>query len=178
MSQQRNRFKKFINNETIEQREDRLAKMANSWHFSVNNESGDNRGQRRFRCCPKDVIKLVFNSNVCQLNSKSKRMQPTIAIKVQGIFDMIGIDCIFGLPHTNRGKNGIVAITQKIGKLAFAAPIKTKEACEFFSLYISIFGPLKIMVSDQGREFCNKLMDDFCKRMNINMNKTWTIYNR
>ena len=49
-------------------------------------------------------------------------------------------------------------------------PIKSKEACEIAShlwVYICIFGPPQIILSDQGTEFCNKIVDSMLNAIGI-----------
>jgi hypothetical protein len=54
-----------------------------------------------------------------------------------------------------------------LSKYQYAVPIRSKTAEEMaqkFFIYISMFGPPKEIISDQGREFVNKIMketDDF-----------------
>ncbi len=73
--------------------------------------------------------------------------------------DRIGIDLVGGLPDTPSGYKGILVITDALSKYPFAVPIRTKtaqEIAEKLFTYISLFGPPKIILSDQGTEFLNK----------------------
>ena len=86
---------------------------------------------------------------------------PAIALLVLDIFDRIGIDLVFGLPLTEDGYHGCLIITEYLTKYPWAVPIKSKTAIEIAKHlfhYISIFGPPKEMLSDEGKEFNNNLI--------------------
>ncbi|CAF1091364.1 unnamed protein product [Brachionus calyciflorus] len=91
---------------------------------------------------------------------------PAQALKVDGIFTRIGIDLVFSLPVTEEGYKGIMVITEYLSKFTYAEPIKSKSSEEIVQIlwrYISLFGPPKIVLSDQGTEFNNKLVDGLIK---------------
>ena len=109
-----------------------------------------------------DVAKVIAECLTCQRHQKVPALyHPARAIEVEGIFDQIGIDLVFGLPETKDGYIGVFCIMQKITKYPFVYPIKTKSMPEMVVCllhYISVFGPPKQILSDQGNEFCNKLV--------------------
>jgi transposase InsO family protein len=87
---------------------------------------------------------------------------PAQALPVKGIFDRIGIDLVLGLPLTVDGYKGILVITEYLSKFPYAVPIRSKTADEIAEklwAYISIFGPAKEIISDNGSEFINKVID-------------------
>ena len=65
-----------------------------------------------------------------------------------------------------KGFKGIFIIIDYLSKFPYAVAIKNKNsnelAFEFFK-YISMFGPPKEIVSDQGKEFVNGIMAELCK---------------
>ena len=80
------------------------------------------------------------------------------AIDVESVGDMIAIDLNGPLVITKRGNKYICVIIEYVTKIAFANPIKSKTAedvAEILWIYISIYGPPKVLLSDQGTEFCN-----------------------
>ena len=80
------------------------------------------------------------------------------AIEVDSVGDMIAIDLNGPLVETKRLNKYICVITEYVTKMAFASAIKNKtaeEVAEILWIYISIYGPPKILFSDQGTEFCN-----------------------
>ena len=77
--------------------------------------------------------------------------------------DRISIDLIGGLPENDSGYTGILIITEALSKYPWFAPIRSKEASEIAAKlleFICIFGPPKIIVLDQGTEFCNRIVID------------------
>lgn len=113
------------------------------------------------------IIECVQQCIVCQRHQKIKpKSHKALSTVITGLFDQIGIDCVFGLPVTDEGFCGIVVITEYLSKIVFVEAIKSKEANEIVRVlwrYISISGPPKIVLSDQGREFVNNLVDTLLK---------------
>ena len=83
-------------------------------------------------------------------------------IEVTGFMDRIGMDLVLGLPETEDGYNGIIVITEYMTRFPWAAPIRSKSATEIAAKlfeFISIFGPPKEILSDNGKEFVNQVVD-------------------
>ena len=94
------------------------------------------------------------------------------ATEITGIFDRIGIDIVLGLPV-------ILVITDYLSKYPYAVPIKSKESWEIeFKLwtFITLFCPPKAILSDQGRVFCNQVVDQLLKLTGIER-KVTSVYN-
>lgn len=110
-----------------------------------------------------DIERIIGNCDQCKRNQKSiVYNHPANALEITRIFDRVGIDLILGLPETEEGFNGIMVITEYLSKYPLAKPIKSKNAEEIALIlfeYICLFGPHKIVLSDQGTEFNNKLID-------------------
>ena len=69
---------------------------------------------------------------------------------------------MFGLPETKEGYKGLLVITEYLTKYPYVAAIKSKTAEEIAEKlwnYIAIFGAPKIILSDQGNEFNNQLVN-------------------
>ena len=120
----------------------------------------------------KDQIAFVLKScETCARNQKEGELNhPAIALKVNGIFDRVGIDLVFGLPETPEGFVGVMVITDSLSKYPWAKPIKSKTAEEIAQVlkeYICIFGPPKIILSDCGREFNNEIIDTMLKNLGV-----------
>lgn len=97
-----------------------------------------------------------------KFNKVKKYSAPALALPIKGIFDRIGIDLVSGLPLTSDGYKGIMVITEYLSKYPYAVPIRSKSADEIAEklwVYISIFGPPKELLSDNGKEFLNKVID-------------------
>ena len=105
----------------------------------------------------------VKQCEVCQ-RTKWKFNKPAPAlhpVPVSDTWNKVSINLI-KLPVSKSGNRHCITLTDYFSKWVVAAPIPTKEAIHVAtSLYKMILRhgcPLEI-VSDQGREFCNKLVD-------------------
>lgn len=88
----------------------------------------------------------------------------------QRIFDLLGIYLVFGLPLTEEGYHGFLIITEYITKFPWVVPITSKDAIEIarhIFHYNSIFGPVKGLLSDEGNEFFNLLVNTMLELFGI-----------
>jgi hypothetical protein len=68
------------------------------------------------------------------------------------------MDTQWGLPETARGYKGLLVLTDHLSRYPVAYPLITKEASEIARRlweFISLFGPPKSLLSDNGSEFVN-----------------------
>ena len=109
------------------------------------------------------VRKVIDNCIQCVRHQKSVvKDHPAQPIKISGVLHRIGIDLVFGLPTTTDGYKGILVIVDSLSKYVWTRPIKSKtedEIAENLKSYIATFGPPLVLLSDQGSEFCNKVVD-------------------
>jgi RNase H-like domain found in reverse transcriptase/Reverse transcriptase (RNA-dependent DNA polymerase)/Integrase zinc binding domain/Ty3 transposon capsid-like protein/gag-polyprotein putative aspartyl protease/Zinc knuckle len=117
-----------------------------------------------------DVQNFVHRCLTCQrVNSGATQHHPAQALPVEFLFDRIGIDLVLGLPNNNPMQyNGILVITEYLSKYPFAVPIQSKNASEIAThllFFISLFGPPKTILSDQGTEFCNEIVNTMLKNI-------------
>ena len=114
-----------------------------------------------------DITGFIKACDECQRNERSQVLDHEARnLPISGIFDMIGIDLVFGLPETSDGFTGLMVVTEYLSKYPFVKPIKTKSALEIAHLlwqYVCLFGPPKVILSDQGKEFNNSLIDRLVK---------------
>uniref|UniRef100_A0A914UKM8 Integrase catalytic domain-containing protein n=1 Tax=Plectus sambesii TaxID=2011161 RepID=A0A914UKM8_9BILA len=85
-----------------------------------------------------------------------------------------GIDLV-NLPMAEGGYKHLVVAIKHLTKWVEARPLKTKgagEVLEFFEELCSRIGMPKVLISDQGGEFCNKLLDGFCEANGIDHRMT------
>ena len=110
-----------------------------------------------------DVANFVRECATCLQYSNAPPMQPlATASQVPGIFDEVAIDLLTGLPQTTTGYTGIFVITEYLSRFPFAYPIRGKtaeEAAACLMHYIALFGAPRVIRSDNGGEFVNKLVD-------------------
>ena len=52
------------------------------------------------------------------------------AIPAKAIFELAGIDLLFGLPETEKGYKGVMVVTEYVSKYPWADPIRSKTAEE------------------------------------------------
>ena len=115
----------------------------------------------------KDIKKVIATCHTCiRHQPRAPIIHSAIALEVNGIFERVGIDLVGGVPTTTEGYTGILVITEYLTKYPYAVPIRTKTAEEIareLFIYISLFGPPKELLSDQGREFLNRIVDQLAK---------------
>ena len=132
-------------------------------HFAAHTVHNKLKEKYYWRNMINDINLVISQCGPCVRHQKVRvEEQPAIAIPITGIFDRVGLDCIFGLPISN-GYVGILVIMEYLSKYPYAVPIRSKTAEEIaqkFFIYISMFGPPKEIISDQGREFVNKIMKE------------------
>ena len=112
------------------------------------------------------LISLHVQVKCCEVCQRSKRKfdkpAPSLhPIPVTGTWDKVGIDLI-ELPLSQQGNRYCITLTDYFSKWVEAAPIPTKEAVHVAAFLYRMFlqyGCPQEIVSDQGREFCNRLVD-------------------
>lgn len=120
----------------------------------------------------KDIEQFVKRCDVCQ-KANPKNAQPAALlhpIAVNQIFERWGIDCIGPLALTDQGNRYIISAVEYLTKWCEAAAVPAingAATCEFLLDLISRFGCPEIILSDQGREFCNHVNDFLCKTLQI-----------
>ena len=102
----------------------------------------------------KDVKSVIRSCTTCHRHQKVPRIHyEAKALEVVELFDRVGIDLVLGLPETDEGYKGIMVITEYLSKYPYAVAIKSKtveEIAKNLFDYICLFGPPKILLSDQG----------------------------
>ena len=110
----------------------------------------------------KDVQKFYDKCEICKMENITPKLEhPAIAIEVGEIFDRIQVDLVFGLPKTSNGFVGILVIIEALSKYPIAYPVRSKSAAEISGYlwnFICMFGPPKLLLSDNGKEFVNNLV--------------------
>ena len=78
------------------------------------------------------------------------------------------MDLVFGMPEDDEGQIGLMVITEYVSKLAYVKAIKSKSAAEIANVlwqYICLFGPPKVIITDQGTEFNNEMIKNIVNRV-------------
>ena len=114
----------------------------------------------------KDIKEFVRRCHTCQTVNKkfcshSKELYP-IEIQKAQFFHFVAIDCITHLPESFAENTNIVVVTCKFSKYAFARATKDITAptiAGYLYELFCMFGWPSILLSDQGRESCNHIVD-------------------
>lgn len=92
-------------------------------------------------------------------------------IRSSSIGELIEIDCIGPLPCTKRGKKFIITAVDHYSKIGFAKSYASKTSLNVIDFISSCILPkiakIKTVLSDNGLEFSNRNVLDFCKIKNI-----------
>jgi hypothetical protein len=133
-----------------------------------------------WRRMKEDIEHVIKQCELCASNEKVRIYNhPAYAIPISGIFDMVGADLVFGLPETEEGYVGIIVLTDAFTKFPYAKPIKSKSAIEIaekLRKYICLFGPLKILLTDFGKEINIELLDTMLSNIGVE-HKSTTSFN-
>lgn len=111
-----------------------------------------------------DVKELCQNCDKCQrtnhyLQRPRSELHP---IPVTKVWHRVGIDLVGPLPETKSGNRYIITLCDYFSKWPEAAPLQSKCAEGVADFLFQVFcrhGWPKIIQSDQGREFINKVND-------------------
>ncbi len=164
----------------IESRKEIVSQAHLLGHFKV--ETTYNRLKEKYwwQRMKDDIIYVINNCGPCVRNSKSKVWNhPAMAIRVTGIFETLHIDCVWGLTPDKYGYHGIFTLCESMSGYPGGYPLKTKtkeEIAKNLTNWVCLWGPPKAIVSDQGPEFVNDVIDGFCKGMGI-PHKLTAVYN-
>ncbi|MBM3428678.1 MAG: DDE-type integrase/transposase/recombinase, partial [Bacteroidetes bacterium] len=126
-----------------------------------------------------DVESYVQTCQTCQKRRIDNRPKPNITTPLPIPTEnntRVHIDLFGPLKTSERGQKYIMVMTDAFSRYMEIAAIPNKEAetvvQTFYDKWICRFGvPLEIM-SDQGKEFCNKITDDLCEKLNIRHSTT------
>ncbi len=114
----------------------------------------------------RDIKRVIGQCETCHRNNrKVKESQVVKNLPLGGLFERIGMDLVFGLPESRNGYIGILVITDHLTKYPWCAPMKGKTAGEVAKnllQFISQFGPPGSILSDQGTEFVNQVIETLC----------------
>jgi hypothetical protein len=118
-----------------------------------------------------DIRNYVETCRVCQQHGGGRSQTPLHPLKLAQPFDRIGIDIVGPLPETTKGNRFIVVATEYVTKWPEARPIPTKSAIEVATfIYEEILcrhGCPREILSDQGREFCNEVVNQLCQNFRV-----------
>ena len=118
----------------------------------------------------KEIKAFIESCSICQEFKDRAQRKVIYRIPIGGPFDRIGIDIVGPLPRTTGGNRYIVIATDYLTRWAEAKALKRKTEAEIVKFLINeIFlrhGAPNQILSDQGREFSNKLVKAVCEKFN------------
>ena len=119
----------------------------------------------------KDIRDFVRSCPECQrANAVNKPPPATLhPVPVHDIFHRWGVDLIGPLKETKNGNRYIIVATEYLSRWAEVDALRDKSAESVHAFLLRLvyrFGACHVLLHDQGREFCNKLVDDLAAKMN------------
>jgi len=163
-----------------DERRDVIEKAHLLGHFQAEATAARVREKYFWRGMIKDIERIIKLCKQCKEYKVARIVDhPAKALEILSIFHRIGIDLVFGLPLTAEGYKGLLVIIEFVSKYVWAAPIKSKNAeeiAEKLLVYIALFGPSKEILSDQGTEFNNKVVEQLMKATGV-VHRVTSAYN-
>ena len=120
-----------------------------------------------------DIQKYVKTCQSCQESKPNQHSHPAPLqpIPPADVLSRVHIDILGPVTKTKEGYRYILLIVDSFTKWCEAFPMKTMEATEVADIlyrdFITRFGAPEILVSDQGRNFIGKLIQNLCKIFQI-----------
>jgi hypothetical protein len=106
-----------------------------------------------------DVTHACFSC--LSYNVQRHGFHPTRSLRADDPWDHIAVDCAVNLPESRRGNTCILILVDVASRFVIAKPLPdTKEHTVARALFevFTVFGPPKVMQSDRGTEFINKVL--------------------
>ena len=124
-----------------------------------------------------DVKMFVQSCETCKQCKIQKNIKYVEYINYEAtqMNEILHIDMVGPLPITEPGYKYLVTMVDRFSRYAMAIPVCDMEAmtvAKAMMRWISIFGPPKICISDQGPNFMSDIFQNLCKILNIDKKRT------
>jgi hypothetical protein len=143
-------------------REELINKYHKVGHFNQNEVLNRLRKKYFWPRMAKQIQTIVRNCILCaQFNRGPKMHHLPEYRKIEGLFHTLLLDCVFGFPITKEGYVGIFFIIEKLSRYIYGVPIRSKNESEIAKelfIFMSMFGVPYQILSDNGKEFVNKIV--------------------
>lgn len=142
-------------------------------HLGIKKTSMKIKSMYTWKNQKKQVIDFVSKCEKCKLNKHGKQTKSPLVITdtPQLPFDIVQIDTVGPLPSTEDGFKYAVTMQCQLTKYIVTAAVKDKEAKSvakaIYENFILIYGPMKVIISDKGTEYVNKLMNELTTNLSI-----------
>ncbi|XP_013607965.1 PREDICTED: uncharacterized protein LOC106314676 [Brassica oleracea var. oleracea] len=129
-----------------------------------------------------DAQAFISNCNSCQTQGnfiKRNEMPQNFILEIE-VFDCWGIDSMGPFPHSYKNENILVAVDYvSKGVEAIASPTNDSRVVTkmFKSIIFQRFGVHRVVISDGGTHFINKVFQGLLKKKGVN-HKVTTAYHR
>jgi hypothetical protein len=151
----------------IIKREDIVRQAHYLGHFAAEKTMSEVRTRFYWPHMYKDVDFVLRNCINCLKYKKYRaKDHPALSLPILGINDRVSIDQVHGLPLTIRGFSGVNFLTEHVTGYATGHPLKGKtaeESGEHLWEHITRFGPMKKLLSDNGGEYANAIVNSLTK---------------
>lgn len=111
-----------------------------------------------------------------KLTRVKTRMSMVITVTPLNFFDKVALDTVGPLPLTPDGNKHILTMQCLLTKYCIAVPVPDIKAVTiahaFATKFIAIYGSPKIVLSDKGTSFVNKVFNELAKVFKISLMTT------
>ena len=120
-----------------------------------------------WRSMSADIRDFCKSCPTCQKANPNNKPQVASLhpLPVKTLFHRWGVDLIGPLKETESGHKYIIVATEYLTRWVEVAPLHDKTASSVHQFLMNLvyrFGACQVLLHDQGREFCNSLVKEFC----------------
>jgi len=119
------------------------------------------------------VKNYIKNCEMCKRNKITKYTKEKLIVTPTPAktFDIVQFDTVGPFPITENGNKFILSIIDELSSYLILIPVKDKSALTVAKTLLNnvvlLYGPMKVLKSDQGTEICNEVMNNICKLLHI-----------
>jgi len=117
-----------------------------------------------------DIRKAIQHCDTCQRRGKPHNKEALHPLQVSTPFSRVGID-LLQLPLTTKGNRQVIVATDYLTKWVEARALPDKSAASvagfIYEDIICRHGAPKELLSDQGTEFLNQLVQEICRTFEV-----------
>ena len=123
----------------------------------------------------RDDVKIMIDTCYSCQSVKGERESPFKSGKIKTFsqkqpFELISIDICGPLPMTEKGNRYIVSMIDKFSRFCLLVPVqdvKTNTVINAYERWVSLFGPPRAILSDNGPQFISDVFKAYNKELKI-----------